>query len=209
MGFLSRIFKKRNVEQIIPNYPLLIAKCVVDEDKLEDCQRVIFKFWKPNKARYERVSALTGVPAWVVFCIHYKEASCDFSGVMHNGDKVIGNGLKTYRVPKGRGPFKDWEEAAMDALLMDKKNFPLDWKNISSALEFCEKYNGLGHRLHGELSPYIWAYTNNSDETGNFVSDGHYDSNAVIKSCGIAALLLTLKFMTQINLTADNLFEVK
>lgn len=208
MGIFSRIFgSKIKREPIAPNYPLLWKNCRVDEDKKSSVLEIVKKHYIPNKARYVKVSELTGVPAWVVFVIHWKEASCRFDGALHNGDRCIGNGKKTWNVPSGRGPFNTWEETAVDALLMKKKIFPY-WSTISSVLEFCEKYNGLGHRNKGELSPYIWAYTNNHDETGNYVSDGKYDSSAKIKSAGVASLLLAMIELNEVSINASGEYTV-
>jgi lysozyme family protein len=207
MGVLSNIFgRAKKVEPIVPNYPLLIENCFIDKDKFAMVKYIVDKNWTPNKGRYLRVSEKCRVPAWVIFCIHWKEASCSFTGALHNGDAVIGNGKKTYNEPKNRGPFNSWEETAIDALLLEKNKFPFSWGNIASVLEFCEKYNGLGHRTHGELSPYVWAYTNNHDETGNYVSDGMYDASAPIRSAGVASLLLMLDYLGEVKLTQDKQF---
>lgn len=70
-----------------------------------------------NRSRYEVVSKATGVPWDVIGVIHYRESSGSFAGVLHNGQKIIGTGKKTTLVPKGRGPFSTWEDAAVDALM--------------------------------------------------------------------------------------------
>lgn len=57
---------------------------------------------KKNQARYERVSQATGVPWELIGAIHYRESDFDFGAALHNGDKIIGTGRKTYRVPAGR-----------------------------------------------------------------------------------------------------------
>jgi lysozyme family protein len=221
MSFLSRIFGKKSGvggsiggstvvrESITPNYPLLWSTCKIDENRIGECNQTIKKYWIPNKDKYLTVEKLTGVPAWVVFCLHYKEASCSFKGALHNGDNIIGNGKKTYNEPKGRGPFSTWEQSATDALLIEKNKFPFSWVQIAPVLEFCEKYNGLGHRKHGELSPYVWAYTNNHDETGNYVSDGKYSSSAPIKSEGVASLLLTMVSLGEIKLSSDKQYQIQ
>lgn len=198
---LGKLFKKSpSREPITPDYSAILSKCVLDEDKRDEVRRIVEKCWIPNKARYEKVSDLTGVPSWVVFCIHYKEASCSFAGCLHNGDRIIGTGKLTIQVPKGRGPFKTWEDSATDALLLKKSIFPSNWLIVTDCLEFCEKYNGLGHRRHGELSPYVWAYTNQHDETGNYVTDGNYNPEAPIKSPGVASLMITLVEMGEAGL---------
>jgi lysozyme family protein len=103
-----------------------------------------------NRSRYELVSKATGVPWDVIGVIHYRESSNDFRGVLHNGQKIIGTGKKTTLVPKGRGPFSTWEEAAIDALANCHPHLAKnkDW-SIGNTLDKLESYNGLGYRNKG------------------------------------------------------------
>lgn len=146
-----------------------------------------------NRARYEAVSKATGVPWDVIGVIHYREASGSFSGVLHNGQKIIGTGKKTTIIPKGRGPFSTWEEAAIDALVIcppyAAKN--KDW-SIGGTLDILEKYNGLGYRNKGLPSPYLWAGTDQYVK-GKYVADGKYDSNHVDQQLGVASILMKLR----------------
>jgi lysozyme family protein len=213
MGVFKNILKPKNNENnlpvkepIVPDFKALFLDARLDEDKVELCKGIIARNWMPNKSRYTFVSKMTSIPAWIVFCIHYKEASCNFTGCLHNGDKIIGTGEKTRQVPKGRGPFETWEESAIDALLMHKKGTISDLLYIPQNLEFCERYNGLGHRNKGELSPYVWAYTTQHDETGNYVADGKYKADAPIKSAGVVALLLAMESLKEIELSSSRLF---
>lgn len=97
------------------------------------------------RARYKAVEARTGVPWFIVAVIHHRESSGSFAGVLHNGEKIIGTGKVTKLVPKGRGPFPSWEEAAVDALInchpYAARN--KDW-SVGGALALLEQYNGLG-----------------------------------------------------------------
>lgn len=146
-----------------------------------------------NRSRYEAVSNATGVPWDVIGVIHYRESSNDFAGVLHNGQKIIGKGTKTTLVPKGRGPFSSWEEAAMDALVVcppyAAKN--TDW-SIAGTLDILEKYNGLGYRKKGLPSPYLWAGTDQYVK-GKYVADGKYDPEHVDKQLGVAPILMKLR----------------
>ena len=146
-----------------------------------------------NRPRYEQVSKTTGVPWDVIGVIHYRESSLDFRGVLHNGQKIIGTGKKTTLVPKGRGPFNTWEEAAIDALMnchpsAGKNN---DW-SIAGTLDILERYNGLGYRKKGLPSPYLWAGTDQYVK-GKYVADGKYDPNHVDQQLGAAPLLMKLR----------------
>lgn len=150
-----------------------------------------------NRTRYQRVEARTGVPWFIIAVIHQRESSGDFSGVLHNGEAIIGKGLKTGLVPKGRGPFNSWEEAAVDALV----NCPpfaarnRDW-SVGGTLELLERYNGLGYFNRGQPSPYIWSGTNQYVR-GKFVRDGVYDATAVDKQLGCAGLIMAMKKIDQ------------
>lgn len=148
-----------------------------------------------NRARYEAVSKATGVPWDVIGVIHYRESSGDFKGVLHNGEKIIGTGRKTALVPKGRGPFNTWEEAAIDALVnappQAAKN--KDW-SVAGTLDILERYNGLGYRKKGLPSPYLWAGTDQYVK-GKYVADGKYDPEHVDKQLGTAAILMRLRDM--------------
>jgi lysozyme family protein len=146
-----------------------------------------------NRGRYDVVAKATGVPWDVIGVIHYRESTNDFRGVLHNGQKIIGTGKKTTWVPKGRGPFQTWEQAAVDALanchpyLAKNK----DW-SLSNTLDLLERYNGLGYRNKGLPSPYLWAGTDQYQK-GKYVADGKYDANHVDQQLGVAAILMKLR----------------
>jgi lysozyme family protein len=148
---------------------------------------------RANQSRYEAVSAKTGVPWDVIAVIHYRESSCSFAGVLHNGERIIGTGRKTTLVPKGRGPFATWEDAAFDALMNCSpyagKN--RDW-SLGSTLDLLEGYNGLGYRKRGLPSPYLWAGTDQYT-SGKYVADGKFDPNVVDQQLGAAAILIALR----------------
>lgn len=149
-----------------------------------------------NRARYEAVAALTGVPWDVIGVIHYRESSGSFAGVLHNGQRIIGTGNQTSLVPKGRGPFSSWEVAAVDALMnchpFAGKN--KDW-SIAGTLDILERYNGLGYRNKGLPSPYLWAGTDQYVK-GKYVADGKYDPNHVDQQLGVAPILMKIREST-------------
>src|SRR5690554_2342399 len=146
-----------------------------------------------SRARYEAVSKATGVPWDVIGVIHYRESSLNFAGVLHNGQKIIGTGKKTTLVPKGRGPFSTWEQAAIDALTNCHPHLAKnkDW-SLGTTLDLLEKYNGLGYRNRGLPSPYLWAGTDQYQK-GKYVADGKYDANHVDQQLGVAAILMKLR----------------
>lgn len=190
MGWLSSIFKKKPIE-VKPrlSYSELIPTLKIKETKIIEVKLICEKY-KTLFSIYERVSIKTGVPSDLIFALHYREASCSFKGVLHNGERIIGTGEKTSLVPKNRGPFNTWEDAAIDALLLKKNIFPESW-TFENKLSFAEKFNGLGYRNKGLQSPYVFSFTN-AYEKGKYVADGKFNPEFIDKQCGVAAILLEL-----------------
>jgi lysozyme family protein len=141
------------------------------------------------KARYEAVAAKTGVPWPMVAVIHERECSQDWAGSLAQGDPW--NRISIH-VPAGRGPFKSWEDAAIDALVhcapYAARN--TDW-SIGGTLTKLEEYNGLGYASRRQPSPYIWSGTDQYT-SGKYVRDGVYDPSAVDHQLGCAGLLIAM-----------------
>jgi hypothetical protein len=93
-------------------------------------------------------------------------------------------------VPAGRGPFKSWEEAAIDALVhcapYAARN--MDW-SIGRTLTKLEEYNGLGYAARERPSPYIWSGAGQY-KSDKYVRDGVYDPNVVDSQPGCAGMLM-------------------
>lgn len=137
-------------------------------------------------ARYKEVERLTGVPWWFTAVVHERESSQNWKKSLAQGDPW---NRKSTHVPKGRGPFLSWVEAAVDALVnchpYAARN--KDWSS-GSALALLEEYNGLGYFNKGRPSPYLWAGTNQYVK-GKYVADGKYDPNHVDQQPGVAGIL--------------------
>jgi len=144
-----------------------------------------------DRARYEVIEARTGVPWFWIACAHHRESNRDFRGILHNGERIIGTGRKTKLVPKGRGPFSSWEEAAVDALTAKPHALhTINQWSIERCLYEFERYNGWGY--NGKInSPYVWAATS-QQQRGKYVRDGKFDSNHWDAQLGCAALLKSL-----------------
>jgi lysozyme family protein/peptidoglycan hydrolase-like protein with peptidoglycan-binding domain len=143
------------------------------------------------KQRYQQVTAVTRVPWFIIAVLHQREASADFAGVLHNGEKIIGTGRLTRLVPANRGPFSTWEDSAVDALTMPPHKLQqVDSWTIERACYEIERYNGFGYRnLHPEVkSPYLWSFSTNYT-SGKYVADGQFSSSAVDKQCGTMPIL--------------------
>jgi lysozyme family protein len=155
-------------------------------------------------ASYEKVARAIGCPWYFVAAIHNMEASGNFEGVLHNGQKIIGKGKKTTIVPKGRGPFKTWEEAAIDALRLKRIDKVKDW-SIGNMLKIAEAYNGLGYlKYHKrENSPYLWAQTSINDGNGKYASDGKWsEAMNANGQVGFAAIVKELERTGRIKVQA-------
>lgn len=187
-----------NIDEIIkkniakPNFEELASVMALDTDAFkmyeltQACKKII-----SAKSRYQTIEKATGVPWNFIGCIHFMEASLNFSKCLHNGEPW---NKKTTIVPKGRGPWASFEEAAIDALGYDKlSGKPQGYWTLAKMLEFSESYNGLGYRKKGILSPYVFAYTNLSSEMGKYVSDGVYDAKAPHNRPSVGGILLRLE----------------
>jgi lysozyme family protein len=144
-----------------------------------------------NKPKYVEIEQKTGVPWPMTAAIHERESSMNFNGVLHNGEHIIGTGQKTRLVPRGRGPFTSWPQAANDALTMPPHslNKVKVW-SVERILYECERYNGWGY-LGRINSPYVWSWTT-EQQPGKYIADGVWSSSAWDTQNGCAAMLKAL-----------------
>jgi lysozyme family protein len=140
--------------------------------------------------RYRAVQAATGVPWFFIGALHMRESSCNFAGVLHNGEKIIGTGKLTSLVPEGRGPFASWEEAAVDALKFKSMHRVQHW-SAARMLFDAEGFNGPGYINKGINSPYVWAGTNH-EQRGKYIADHVWDPTHDDTQLGVAAVLIRL-----------------
>ncbi len=142
-----------------------------------------------TKARYQAVQKLTGIPWEVIAVIHEREASQLWDAQLGQGDPL--NAISVH-VPKGRGPFKTWEDGAVDALTKCRPFAAAnrDW-SIGGILTVLEQYNGLGYANRQLPSPYIWSGTDQY-KSGKYIRDGVYDSQVIDVQLGCAGLLLAM-----------------
>lgn len=129
-----------------------------------------------GEAQYKAVEAATGWPWFFVGAIHMRESGCDFKGVLHNGEKIIGTQRKTKLVPKGRGPFKTWVAAAIDAIQTHASLYAGRVWCPALMGYVSEGFNGWGYTGKGVNSPYVWAGSNH-EQTGKYVADHVWDKN--------------------------------
>lgn len=214
INFLKKLFRKiaessnelpSKNESVIstdtksPDYALLWESCQTDKEKTEQLKNICSQI-RAHANQYKYVEKLTGVPWKFLAAIHYRESSLNFNGCLHNGEPW--NQITT-KVPKGRGPFNSWEESAVDAIQLEGLN-KIQLSTVPLMLAAAEKFNGLGYRKTGELSPYVWAGTNHHDETGKYVGDGKYSATAIEKQLGVAAILKYLSLTEETALPNEN-----
>jgi len=144
-----------------------------------------------NRGMYQKIAGLTGVPWEFVAIVHLREAGAADVGrwqcVLHNGERIVGSNRRTTLVPKGRGPFSTFEDAAVDALKLEGLLTPREW-SAERMLFHLEPYNGWGYRNRGQASPYIWSGTQWYSK-GKYVADGVFDPDVVDQQVGCAPIL--------------------
>jgi lysozyme family protein len=141
------------------------------------------------KDRYLAVEKLTGVPWFFIAVTHQRESSQNWTRSLAQGDPW---NEKSTHVPAGRGPFKSWEEAAVDALVncAPYASRLTDW-SIGGLLTNLERYNGVGYANKRIPSPYIWSGTDQY-EKGKYIRDGVFDPDEVDKQLGCAGLIMAM-----------------
>lgn len=179
---------------------------IIEKVNLEyACQRI-----KVFESVYCDAEVKTGVPWEVLACMHYKEASLDFTKHLHNGDPMSdsdGRWLRTVKrpikrpvLPPKNGSHYTWQESAIDAINHHLKGYSIDIFNftwdIPNTLWFMEAWNGFGFLNKGVHTPYLWAGTNHykeglfiekRDPAGSYVSV--FEPKKVAHTVGAAAIL--------------------
>lgn len=158
----------------LPDWKRIAELMELDKEsaKLNYIDRVIENILK-LRSRYEFVQSKANVPWYFTAALHFMEASNKMNGNMMNGQPI--NQVTTI-VPKGYGPWNTWEESAIDAFKYDGLAAkPKEFWTFGNMLMSAEKYNGLGYRKRGILSPYVTSFTNMSNEVGGFPRDHVYD----------------------------------
>lgn len=142
------------------------------------------------KPRYQALEEKTGVPWFVIAVIHEREAGQNFSKSIAQGDPW---NAKSVHVPKGRGAFQSFEEAAIDALT-NCAPYAAKWKDWSAGgtTTLLEQYNGLGYANKGLPSPYIWSGTDQY-KSGKYIADGVFSATTVDAQLGCAGLITAMQ----------------
>src|SRR6266404_3391391 len=150
-----------------------------------------------SKARYQLVEAKTGVPWYLVGCLHYRESDFNFGTYLGNGQSLL---RITTEVPVGKGPFGSFEEGAEDALAHLKR--VVLW-TIERDLYETEEFNGEGYFHQNVNDPYVWSWTNQYT-SGKYVRDHVFSHSEKDPQCGVAAILKELEDMGFVTFTKES-----
>lgn len=164
-----------------------------------------------HRFAYDKVEKETGLPWWLVGCLHMRESNNNFARWLANGDPLTG---PTVNVPAGlKGPGNppwEWHVTAIISLDHHNRKRRVVLKSIGEALDYAEHFNGLGYRQGAgrattppSTSPYLWSGTTEY-ERGKYVADGKFDADAVDAQLGVATVMIALEQM-DIKLFQDSL----
>ena len=184
-------------EAIIAKNAALWKIAKVLPNRLNEVTKVASRLVAPSaKARYQLITAASGVPWFIIAVIHERESGQDFDTQLGQGDPL---NQPSRHVPRGRGPFFNhpndppgqdaFYRGSIDAL-ENCPPFASKWKDWSAggALTLLELYNGLGYEGHHENTPYDWGATD-QEQRGKYVGDGNFDAGAWDTQVGCAAML--------------------
>ena len=181
-----------------PEYREMFDDCVIHSHHQNELIRIARRIVAPDAIRrYKQVERSTSVPWFVVGALHYREASLNFMGHLHNGDFLK---LKTVQVPSGRPAGKwppepwnaeaAWQLSAQDALRGFKR--VSKW-TVERMLYTFEAYNGWGYRSHqGFRSPYLWNYTQFYNG-GGYPCDRCWSPTYLSKQAGLVCIIKSIK----------------
>ena len=186
-----------------PQYADLFDKMEITNSKRAAAKSQALKIIA-NKDRYKTVETLTGIPWFVVGCIHFRECNIDKITGAPSFNEYLGNGESLHRitklVPKGRGPWSSFDEGAVDALVTVENLNDIPYDGSEGCAYAFEKINGFGYRNPSRNipSPYLWGGTN-IQERGKWmeeIKDGKYrkwyDPNQMDQQIGAMATLRML-----------------
>lgn len=199
-----------SMESLAAEYSTRFEKCMIQKAHANEVNRAAkLILSKSYRDRYAAVESDTGVPWYVIGALHYREASLNFLGHLHNGDFLR---AKTVQVPRGRpagkwppspwDPNEAWRLSAVDALKLERFDRVKAW-TVEQMLYKFESYNGWGYRSHpGFSSPYLWNYTQYYTG-GGYPCDHCWSDSYISKQAGLVSIIHAIKT------TDPSAFEIK
>lgn len=172
---------KHPFEILKPEYSQLLSAMTIRKDRRDAVDHVAIKLLG-NKARYQPVTAATGVPIVFIGPSFQREASSDFTKNPAQGWSLA----SISKIVPHNGPFRTWFDAALAAYHLnglDKVGAGnWTWELICF---YGELFNGFGYRdWHHMHSPYLWGGTN-IQTVGKYTSDGKFDKDKMDEQLGI------------------------
>ena len=177
--------------ELSAEYESWVAHVVPNPDRVAEIDQVARRLTQPaNLAHYDEVNARIRVPQIVQATICEREDGNDFTKNPAQGDPWD---KPSVHVPRNRGPFRSWADAAIDAWTV------CDQLNILSIHEWTmpyacwkwEGYNGFGYRAHGVRTPYVVGGTN-LQQPGKYIADGTFDRNHMDTQLGALPVALRM-----------------
>lgn len=173
---------KHSPDTLKAEYSSLMAHMVVRPECKQHVDETAVKLIQ-NRPRYQPVTDLNGVPVIFIATSFEREASSDFNLSPAQGDPWR---RMSHDVPRNRGPFRSWQDAALDAYHINGLD-KVGATNWTWEL-FCyygETFNGWGYRdYHRMHSPYLWGGTN-IQSVGKYDSDGKFNPEHMDPQLGI------------------------
>ncbi len=179
-----------------PEYDQLLETMKLTRaDEAMDAARLVIK----NSARYKEASLATGVPWQFIGVLDLRELGCNPSKALGQGDPW---NQVSVNVPRGKGPFKSWVDAAIYYIGYDHLTDNVATWDMPMVCWKGERWNGLGYRNHGVFTPYLWAMTNHQ-QPGRYAGDGNWQPNEWDTQPGIIAVLYQMNVIDPSNYIGD------
>jgi lysozyme family protein len=163
------------------------AKLLPDK---ESQVRATVEAMQANKSRYDEVVRNTNVPWYFLAILHQLESGANFNIDLHSGAALAPPANPPAANPPAGAPPATWETGAR-AVIETSGIKNVDFADIGKTLDFFERYNGLGYRRRGAVSPFVWGCTDQY-KSGRFIGSA-FSASAVSPQCGVAAYLLSMR----------------
>lgn len=173
-------------ETLKPEYEALLARMVVTRVSAVDATAKRLLTFHAH-GNYDEVAEKTGIPIPFMATSFEREASSNFLRSPAQGDRW---NAVSVNVPRGRGPFANWVDAALDAYHINGLD-AVGKENWTWALccYYGEVFNGFGYRdYHHEHSPYVWGGSN-IQESGKYTSDNRFNATVWDTQLGIIPMM--------------------
>lgn len=179
-------------ESLAPSYARMWADLVPTPSHLAELQRIC-TLLKVHKPTYQNVAEQVwhNVNYWfIVALLDQMEGGGGCNTYLGNGQSLK---RATTEVPAGRGPFASFFDGCIDALHLDGFDKITTWPIERIAYQF-EAWNGWGYLNKPITDPYLTSFSNLYTK-GKWVSDHHYDPEAVSQQPGALTILKVLADM--------------